>query len=179
MNDRSAELHKSSGSQTPKAIEQRERRALKATLPPSQRDIQRFWFYVDKPDACWPFRLDIDRDGYGNIEWRGKRARAHRVSWELAGRDLPEWPMVLDHICKNRACVNPAHLRVVSQADNTGVFAVRDPVGHSFYRLTAEQAAEIRRRYDAGESPSKLAREFGVSDAHVCGIGKRKVWRTV
>jgi hypothetical protein len=40
------------------------------------------------------------------------------VAWELAGRELPQRPMVLDHICKNTLCVNPDHMRVVHEHDN-------------------------------------------------------------
>lgn len=51
---------------------------------------------------------------------------AHRVAWLLAGRELPIWPVTLDHICRNKACVRVEHLRVATRSQqnmNTGLRA--------------------------------------------------------
>jgi hypothetical protein len=42
---------------------------------------------------------------------------AHRISWELHNSQIPEG-MEIDHICHNRGCVNPSHLRLASRAEN-------------------------------------------------------------
>lgn len=80
---------------------------------------RRFWAKVDTagPDDCWVWRGTL-RKGYGGFWNGGKVVGAHRLSVILSGRDIPEG-MVVDHICRRPACVNPAHLRVVTVRENT------------------------------------------------------------
>jgi len=82
----------------------------------------RFWLKVDKEgqDGCWLWtgcKTKGRHGGYGQIGVSGKLLRAHRVSWELANGPLPPG-VFLDHVCNNRSCVNPGHLRQASLADN-------------------------------------------------------------
>jgi len=62
--------------------------------------------------------------GYGGIRFRGKNTTAHRVSYEINVGPIPPG-MHVDHICRNRLCVNPAHLRAVTDAQNKQNLAVR------------------------------------------------------
>lgn len=84
---------------------------------------ERFWEKVDKrgPKDCWEW-LGATANGYGQIRWgpppSHKREQAHRVSYALARGAIPEG-LVIDHLCKNRPCVNPAHLEVVTVKENT------------------------------------------------------------
>lgn len=82
----------------------------------------RFWPKVDRgaTDECWTWLAWCDRHGYGMIS-RGVRgngmAAAHRVAYELLVGPIPEG-LELDHLCRNPACVNPAHLEPVTHAEN-------------------------------------------------------------
>lgn len=55
--------------------------------------------------------------GYGTIRMNGKTYLAHRLAVALSGRNIPK-SLVCDHLCRNRACVNPDHIELVSTKEN-------------------------------------------------------------
>lgn len=64
--------------------------------------------------ACWPWYAFIDPQGYGR---HGRTSMAHRVVYEALVGPIPEG-LQLDHLCRNRSCVNPAHLEPVTMHEN-------------------------------------------------------------
>lgn len=77
-----------------------------------------FWTRVDKqPGGCWVWKGYLRPNGYGTFSWRGHQRLAHRVAWEIAGRVLDP-ALTLDHLCRNRACVNLDHLEQVTMHEN-------------------------------------------------------------
>lgn len=79
---------------------------------------ERFWSKVRKTEACWEWTASKTTGGYGAY-WNGVFVmKAHRFSYELANGAIPAG-MVIDHICRNAGCVNPDHLRAVTQGQNT------------------------------------------------------------
>lgn len=84
-------------------------RKLRLRLHPSQ--IVRLLSFADFDPAsgCWNFRGHRDADGYGEIKVNGKKRAAHRVSYAVFVRSIPD-ERDIDHRCRNRACFNPHHL---------------------------------------------------------------------
>lgn len=68
-------------------------------------------------DECWPWILPAHKTGYGRGSFNNKQFLAHRASYEYFKEPIPKG-LVIDHICKNRICVNPNHLRVVTNLEN-------------------------------------------------------------
>lgn len=67
---------------------------------------------------CWIWQGKL-KDGYGRIRVHGVIMRAHRYAWELYKGAIPDDKPHLDHLCRNRNCVNPMHLEPVTNLENT------------------------------------------------------------
>lgn len=73
---------------------------------------------IDEHTQCWEWQGEINRNGYGRVWVEGKRLMAHRAIYTLIVGPIPEG-LVLDHLCSNRRCCNPAHLEPVTHRENT------------------------------------------------------------
>ena len=72
---------------------------------------------VEEGVVCWKWLGTIGSKGYGRTRWNGKYMHSHRAVYEiLRGEVSPE--LQLDHLCRNRACVNPDHLEPVTAKVN-------------------------------------------------------------
>lgn len=78
---------------------------------------ERFDLYVDKSGDCWNWTGGKFRAGYGSFNPGGQNVRAHRFAFELANGPIPEGAEI-DHICLNRGCVRPEHLRLTTRKQN-------------------------------------------------------------
>lgn len=97
--------------------------------PRAKTPDELFWSSVEKDGAapphrpelwpCWTWTSFIDRDGYGLFHNKriGGTKRAHRLAYESSIGPIPE-ALVLDHLCRNRACVRPSHLEPVTDKVN-------------------------------------------------------------
>lgn len=148
-----------------------------------QTPEERFWAKAARrgSEDCWLWTGSVNAAGYGTFAFHHKNILAHRFSFFLAHG---HWPNIARHDCDTPACVNPAHIRDGTRADN-----VRDAVERGLLRagekhvqakLTDDQVREIRSRYAAGGVGQRvLAREYGVSGTTIHGIVHRTTWRYV
>jgi HNH endonuclease len=97
----------------------------------------RFWSKVQRTDTCWLWTAARTHGGYGQFGLaRGKAVRAHRLAYELTIGPIPDG-LELDHLCRVRNCVNPAHLEPVTHAENmrraVSAWAITHcPAGHEY-----------------------------------------------
>jgi hypothetical protein len=67
--------------------------------------------------GCWHWSGAWNDGGYGNLTWRGRDYRAHRLVYTLLVGPIPKG-LELDHLCRVPCCVNPAHLEPVTHHEN-------------------------------------------------------------
>lgn len=132
------------------------------------------------PDECWLWTGQRNHAGYGVIRARGarKNLRVTHIVLEESGFSRPEGAHAL-HSCDNPSCVNPAHLRWGTRAENT---ADRVSRGRT-YRLIGETApaavltADLVREIRASsEKSSVIAKRLGVAESTVGRVRQRKTW---
>jgi hypothetical protein len=66
---------------------------------------------------CWEWAGSLNKDGYGHFMVNTRPFLAHRISYEYFNEPIPE-NLVIDHLCRNHSCVNPAHLEAVTTKEN-------------------------------------------------------------
>jgi len=82
-------------------------------------DVKRFVSKVSpEPNSgCWLWCGSLDTNGYGQFWLRGTVVKAHRASAMIAGMTL-FFDCEVDHLCRNKACVNPKHIEPVTRSEN-------------------------------------------------------------
>jgi len=76
------------------------------------------WLAVGPADQCWPWRGTINPvTGYGHAQIGRGNVTAHRLMYRMLVGPIPNGGQI-DHLCRNRACVNPAHMEVVTNREN-------------------------------------------------------------
>lgn len=134
---------------------------------------------IEQAEGCHPINIGRkDKDGYQILEFQGRLQFVHRLVADYYKVD-GEGPLVR-HLCNNRNCGNPAHLRYGTHKEN-----VRDMIdaGNAKWtpkKLTADKVIELRRLYEVdGIGKLELARRFDMSPRQVRDIINRVYWKHV
>lgn len=124
-------------------------------------------YLVDEETGCWTWQRTLYREGYAQMKFREKTCRAHTIFYEAAKGKVPKG-LCLDHLCRNRACVNPDHLEVVTRGEN-----VRRGLGTKLTREDVETIRSLR----GTMTQDAIALRFGVHRTSVSHIfaGRKRV----
>ena len=73
---------------------------------------------IDASGDCWEWTSHLNTAGYGQVGFFGRRTLVHRLMWEALVGPIP-LGLEMDHLCRNRRCVNPDHLEPVTSSVNS------------------------------------------------------------
>jgi hypothetical protein len=119
---------------------------------------------VQRKTDCWIWPYSLNKDGYGHLQKNKKLTGAHKLIFEFINGNIPD-KTELDHLCKNKSCVNPSHLEPVSHAENC-----RRGNNH---KITSDDVNEIK-RLAGSMTHTDIAKIFNVSRSHISLIVKGK-----
>jgi hypothetical protein len=115
----------------------------------------RDWWEVDPETGCWQWLLNMSSRGYGRIWADGRRHTAHRYVYEHFHGPIPEG-LELDHLCRNKLCVNPDHLEPVTHIENVRRGALMGH-GHGGSRPLGRWARHFDACIDCGRTDRRHA----------------------
>lgn len=137
----------------------------------------------DPPSSeCWIWTSTCDEPGYGILGFGKRNVFAHRISYEIFVGPIPDG-LITRHTCDNPPCVNPAHLLLGTDADNSDDKVSRKRhahgVAHSHAKLDDDAIREIRTLRAAGRMYKDIAPIYGVHPGTIGGIVRGERWKHV
>ena len=125
---------------------------------------------IDPETGCVIFTKKPTSTGYGNAKISGRQYRAHKLMYETVVGPVPTG-LVLHHECRNKICVNPEHLRPVTDwentmADDTPARRNRDKTHCARGHLLAGDNLHLQRRHDGTTRPKRRCRACGLLSYH-------------
>lgn len=155
---------------------------IKMGRPGRIPDEERFFNKVVKhSNGCWIY-TGTPAQVYGTFKIKGQELRAHRYSYELVNGPIPEG-MCACHKCDTPKCVNPDHIFIGTNKDNTldcvrkGRMADRHGENCGTAVLTSERVTEIRNGPRNNDRFQELAQTFGVTPKHIKAVYRGDKWK--
>lgn len=115
-------------------------------------EIERFAkkFKINGENGCWEWCASKNQKGYGQFDMNRIQYKAHRVSYAIKHGGLYS-QLQIDHLCRNRGCVNPDHLELVTNKENV---------------LRGELPRTSKERF-ANQTHCKRGHEFTEANTHI------------
>lgn len=142
----------------------------------------RFFKRVQKTDSCWVWIGKKHSDGYGEMTINFKVKKTHRYSWEIHRGEIPKG-MLVCHKCDNPPCVNPEHLFLGTNADNSLDRKIKGRAyrhlgeANGRAKLNKKQVAQIRALRSRGIKRKIVAEKFNVAMVTIDKIHYGETWR--
>ena len=126
---------------------------------------------IGEPGQCWNWLGSINKiTGYGKKQWFSETWLAHRWVWTMLCGKIPHG-MTINHKCRNRKCVNPHHLELMTMVDNC-----RHGGGS---KLTRNEVIQIRKIAPSRGDRKAIAEQYGVSPMTISDIRSGRSWKDI
>jgi len=145
------------------------------------------WAKIERrgENECWNYMGHLDKDGYGRIDYGGKKILTHRLIYEFTFGKILNQLQVLHH-CDNPRCCNTKHLFLGTQVDNIKDMILknrhRGAAGekNSHCKLTTKQVIRIKKLYSSGSYTQKnLGIKFKVTQGVISKIIRGELWAMI
>jgi hypothetical protein len=124
------------------------------------------YYTVNNLTRCWEWIKTLSHNGYARLWHDGRLTSASRYFYKNIKGDIPDG-MQIDHLCKNRRCVNPEHLEPVSPLENIYRSKVR--------KLDKYQVSLIRETYNKKlMNQYELAKKYNVNQSEISRLINKK-----
>jgi len=150
-------------------------------LPNIKTTIKRFESKFEKSGSndCWLWKSSINQNGYGVFGVGGKVLTASRVAYELYIGQIPTDKLVR-HKCDNPPCVNPNHLELGTNLDNSGDMVNRERVARGessgLSKISETDVRNIIRLRSEGITQQAVGDMFGLSRSQISNIERGISW---
>lgn len=136
---------------------------------------------VNEENQCWIWTGGKNKKGYGSLSYNGKTTIAHRLSYELYIGQIPN-EMLICHHCDTPSCINPGHLFLGTNLDNSndkfskGRNKSSPGQRNGNSKLTDDQVRSIKKKLKNGVKVSDISKQYEVSETNISYIKKEKTW---
>jgi hypothetical protein len=128
------------------------------------------WVEGSMPTPCHVWQGSLDGKGYGQVRWKGRGYRAHRLSFLAHYGEIPPKKQI-NHHCKIPACHNHTHVYAGTQRQN-----IRESCAT---KLNVQKVAEIKFYLEQGKPQTWIAKQFGMNVGTINDIARGRTWREV